>query len=186
LTNYTQKLTKYPADDFDVSVFEAEQRAKYDRYLQILEALDFIETHPNGNTIRQIINQSAVKQMNDEIASLESEPSVQKYNVYKQKEELKTELQKTTESKKAIAEKINESEKTLKHLRTVTAGVSKEEAEETSKKAAASIRMLNEKQNLLKIPQRVAVLKAEIMFLNSTIYDLRERQKQIHEAFQNK
>lgn len=182
----TQKLEKYPNDDFDVSIFEPEQRAKYDRYLQILEALDFIETHPNGNAIRQIINQSAVKQINDEIVSLESEPSVQKYNVYKQKEVLKTELQKTTESKKSLAEKIKESEKTLKHLAAVTEGVSKEEAEETSQNASASIRMLNEKQNLLKIPQRVSVLKAEIIFLNSTISDLRARQKQIHEAYQNK
>ena len=89
------------------------------------------------------------------------------------------------EAKKSLSEKIKESEKTLKHLKTVTAGISKEKAEETSRNAAASIRMLNEKQNLLKIPQRVSVLKAEIMFLNSTISDLRERQKQIHDAYQN-
>ncbi len=182
----TQELEKYPKDDFDAAAFAPEQRAIYDRYLQVLEALDFIQTHPNGNAIRQIINQSAVKQINDEIASLESEPSVQKYNFYKQKEELKGELQQVMEAKKSLSEKIKESEKTLKHLKTVTAGISKEKAEETSRNAAASIRMLNEKQNLLKIPQRVSVLKAEIMFLNSTISDLRERQKQIHEAYQNK
>ncbi len=177
------QLSGYPAENFALDAYSKEAQETFSRYKKLQEALDYIAAHPNGSYVKGLINEAARKQITQEFETLSAETVVADYNAHIKKTKCKEELDRVREKKSDISRMISNSEEQIQRLEAVSSVMTKQEAAERGESAAKSIRVLTEKQNLMKIPQRISTLKAEIEFLNSTILDLKARQTQIFQTY---
>ena len=173
------QIAECPSGSFDVTKYSQEEQALYSSYASYLEAVKYIEQHSNGGGVRNIVNKSARVQIEQEMAKLEQEPVIKIAVSYLKRKELQSQLDVVKKQLADVESQIFTSENKIKQLERKTAGCSYSDAQEESKKLAAKIRELTDKQNYLKIPQTIEKLEAEILLLNSTIKSLKAKQAQI-------
>ncbi len=178
------KISGYPDEDFKSEDYSAAEQADFDRYNKLREALSFIELHPNGGYVKVLINQTALIQINKEIEFLETKPVIIAFNKSRQKKQAELELTKTQGVKNDIIKQINNSDKQIHNLSVITSVMSMEEAQKKSEECSNAIRRLTDKQNLVKIPQRISTLKAEIMLLKTTIAELQVKLSKIEQMYE--
>ncbi len=171
------------ASSFSIESYPEEIQAEYKHYKDLIEALAYIDEHPNGGAIRNIIHASAREPIVKEIESLENNEAVIAYKAYEHKKALISQLEKVKKCINDATGLIHQLEKTIANNRRLTTGTTLEEAKQSSCKLSEVIRRLNEKQKYIKIPQNIARIAAEIDLLNQTIKDLTEQQKKIEDSY---
>lgn len=168
---------------FKVENYSNDEQAKFNRWQELTEALAFIDEHPNGGAMKALINQAARLQIVVELESLKGQASVVDYNDFNARKQLESELSKVKKSIAEIDVSISQSQRKVSTLKNLTSQMSQEEAQSESKNCAETIRRLTDKQNFIKLPQRINTLKAEITLLRQTIQDLYKQQEKIKASY---
>lgn len=174
-----ERLKILPETSINLDDYSEEEKLCLNRYKELAEALSFIEEHPNGGAIRGFINKIAQEQMQKESLELQKNPIIIRYLQDPERESIKKELSDTKKQITDIEKQISDIEAKIKQLEKQISGMSKDEAEQELQINTESIRKLTEKQNDIKIPQRLSTLKAEIILVQSTIDDLTRKQNEI-------
>ena len=147
------------------------------------EALTYIEEHPNGGNLKSVIKESAKKTLIREIADLEKQDVIKDYLKYSKRKELESQLAKIQKSASDCEQAIRESQKSCENFEKASSSMSFDEASSEIEKLSETIRRLIDKQNKIKIPQRINILKVEISLLESTISDLLKKAQDIDSSF---
>ncbi len=168
---------------FNIESYSPEEQECYKTYKDLLEALAYINEHPNGGSIRIIIHSKAKEPIEEAISEKEKMPVIKAYKASEYRKELESRLEKIQKSIYDVTATIHQLEKTIKNNRRIAAAMTKEEAQQQSNELAATIRYLTDRQNYIKLPQLIAKIIAEIELLNQTIINLTEKQKTIEESF---
>lgn len=176
-----EEIAQYPESEFDISAYSEEEQAQYQRYNSLLEASKYIEGHSAGAGIKSIINLAAKNSIDTELSELALLPVVCDANDSLKKKELQSKLDTAEKQKTDVENQINASKKTIVNLTRTTSVKTMQEAQKESQEIAAHIRIINEKQNYLKLPSTIASLKAEIILLQQTIKDLEAKQVEIEQ-----
>lgn len=177
------EIQGYPNEDFKPENYSEEDQALFARYQELLEALKFIEAHPNGGNIKVLIHQSAKAGILKELEAISSLPVVLDYNSDLEKKELQKQFGRLDDQILELNKQINASKKQISHLEQVTGRMTKEDAEKQTAEASEAIRRLTEKMGYLKIPQRITTLNAEITLLQSTIDSLEKKLSEIESVY---
>ncbi len=173
------EIKKYPDEDFDLSSYTQEEQIQYQRYLSLVEALNYIDAHSSGTSIKSIINSAAKNVIEEEISNLLNSNIVSQANGVSNRKEIQSNLNSLRKQETELKQQINISQKNIEALNKITEGKTLEEAQTSSQQIAAHIRQINDKKALLKIPGVISALKAEIILLQSTIKDLEAKQSEI-------
>ena len=173
------EISQYPEGNFDVSKYSQEEQSIYSSYMSHLEALKYIDQHSGGGGVRSLVNKSAKVQIEQELERLQSVPVIVVAAGYLKRKELTSQLEVVKKQLTEVSNQISSSQNKIKQLETKTADCTFDNAQVQSRKLAARIRELTEKQNYLKIPQTIEKLEAEIILLTSTIKSLETQQAQI-------
>ena len=173
------EIQKYPDEDFDLSSYTQEEQIQYQRYLSLVEALNYIDAHSSGTNIKSIINSAAKNVIEEEISNLLNSNIVSQANGVSNRKEIQSNLNSLRKQETELKQQINISQKNIEALNKITEGKTLEEAQTSSQQIAAHIRQINDKKALLKIPGVISALKAEIILLQSTIKDLEAKQSEI-------
>ncbi len=175
------QISEISEDDihFELSNYSDTQQDAFKRYKELQEALKFIEDHPNGGSIKLLINSAAKNQITSEISNIEKQSVIIDFNNYSRRENLKLQLSKIQEEKvsaqNSLEKLIQESEK----YENIVSDMTEKEAVSQMDEYSHRIACLNEKQNYIKLSQTISTLKAEITLLNQTIKDLESRQAEL-------
>jgi hypothetical protein len=173
------ELTKYSEVPFDVTKYSAEEQSIYQRYTQLLEAQKYIDTHSTGGGMKSIINLAAKNSIDSEIDELAQTQVVVDANSWLKRKEVQSQIDATTKQRDDVRNQINSSQKLITQLSKTTAEKTLAQVQAESVDYATRIRVLNEKQTYLKLPQTIASLKAEIILLQQTISDLSAKKDEI-------
>ncbi len=178
-------ISSMPADSdsFVLESYSQEEQDDYNRYVNLTEAVKYIDEHPNGGTLRTVIHQSAKKSIDEEIAQLEKKQVIIDYNKSIVRKNLENQLAKINKSIEDTDSAIVLGEKNCENFQKTIQGVSFEQVKKEIADLSETIRRLTNKQNLVKIPQRIITLKAEVALLESTISDLLKKAQQIDSSF---
>jgi len=179
ITTCNDEIAQYPESAFDASKYTKEEQEQYNRYTSLLEASKYIEGHMSGTSVKAVINQYAKMGVENELASLSQTDIVMAANDALRRKELQSQLDSLTKQRADVANQINASNKQITVLSRLTAEKTLTEAQDESAQLADHIRILNEKQNYLKIPSTILALNAEIVLLQTTIKDLEAKQAEI-------
>ncbi len=174
-----EQLQLIPEMPINPDEYREEEKLSLTRYKELADALNFIEEHPNGGAMRIFINKIAREQMEQEISELQETPIVKRYLQDSKRVTLEKELEDTEKHINDIEKQISDIITQIEQFRKQTSKMSKNKAESEVQKNSATIRRLTDKQNHIKIPQRISALKAEIVLLDSTIDDLIRKQEEI-------
>lgn len=179
LKDLETEIEQYPNIPFDVSQYSDEEQALYSRYTSLLEAQKYIDAHLTGGGLKAIINSAAKNNIDDELAQLSTSDVVLAANSWLKRKEIQTQIDGTNKQKEDVRNQINASQKQITTLTRITSVKTLEQAQKESAEFAQHIRVLNEKQAYLKLPQTIATLKAEILLLQETIRDLTSKKAEI-------
>ncbi len=179
IASCTEEISKYPESAFDASKYTKEEQAQYSRYTSLLEASKYIEGHMSGTSVKAVINQYAKMGVENELALLSQTGIVIAANDSLRRKELQSQLDSLNKQRADIVNQINASNKQITLLSKLTSEKTLTEAQNESAELAEHIRILNEKQNYLKIPSTILALNAEIVLLQTTIKDLEAKQAEI-------
>lgn len=168
---------------FKIESYPPEEQARFSRWQELTDALAFIDEHPNGGAMKALINQAARLQIAAELNTLEKETAVADYNNCNKRKQLDSELAKVKKSISEINSSISQSEKKCLSFDSIASQMSQKEAQDIIRDCTETIRRLTEKQNFIKLPQRINTLKAEITLLKQTIQDLRTQQEKIKSSY---
>lgn len=184
-TSLSEEISSMPEEtiSFNVEEYSQEEQELFARYQALVEAITYIDEHPNGNNMKSLINTAARKKMSEELDSIINEPVIIDYKSCCYRSDLEAKLQKVTKEKEDVQKCIERSEKQCEDLGRTTSAMTMVEASETSRTLSETVRRLTEKQNYIKIPQRIATLYAEITLLNQTIQDLIAKQEKIDSSY---
>lgn len=171
------------SSDFDINSYTPEQKAVFDRYIALLEALNYIEEHPNGGALKSVIKESAKKSINEELSSITDIRVISDYILSKQKKDLESQLNKVKKELLDVQRAIDSCMQLSDSHKTATNGVSYDQAQEEISKYSEDIRRVTEKLNLVKIPQRITTIQHEITLLEDTIKELLKKSQEIDSAF---
>lgn len=179
------RIDKLPKSSsfFKVENYSSEEQDKFTRWQELTEALAFIDEHPNGGAMKALINQAARLQIISELDSLNTQSSVLDYNNFNTRKQLESDLTKVKKSITEVDAVINQSHKKLATLKNLTSQMSQEDAQSEIKDCSESIRRLTDKQNFIKLPQRINTLNAEITLLRQTIQDLHTQQAKMKSSY---
>ncbi len=180
-----EEIAAYPDSSiiFDISGYSQEEQETYNSYCEMREALTYIEEHPNGGNLKSVIKESAKKTLIREIADLEKQDVIKDYLKYSKRKELESQLAKIQKSASDCEQAIRESQKSCENFEKASSSMSFDEASSEIEKLSETIRRLIDKQNKIKIPQRINILKVEISLLESTISDLLKKAQDIDSSF---
>ncbi len=157
--------------------------SQFDKYKDLIEALRYIDEHPNGGNIRVLVHQSAKSNIESQIASLSHNPLVIQYIRNEKISALNKKLidlkKQKDEIEKQLCSLLNEQSNLKKDCLTMT----KEDAQQKLSDTISAIRRLNDKSNNLKISQRISSLNAEIILLNQTIAELNRKLNEIESSY---
>lgn len=185
INSLNQEISSIKEKDFNPDSLSDEDRQIYDRYRELQDAIKFIDEHPNGGTVKVIINQAAKMQIAAEINSLKDKPVIVHYQTSLRKTELKSQLDKVKTQKTDVEKQISASKNQIQHFSAITKRMTREDAEKQSKDSAEAVRRLTEKSNNIKIPQIISTIRAEITLLNQTIVDLQNKMAQIESSYKS-
>ena len=176
--------TAEDAESFDnPDVFPEDIQESYNRYLQLIEALTYIEEHPNGGNINVIIKQSAKSAIEKEIATLNSNPLVIQFVQQQKRKNLEGEICAASKKLSALEIAIKGLKSEKERLEKVSSAMSQDEANQISSDLYNKIRQTNEKEQYTKLPQVIVAIKSEILLISQTIEDLQVRLKEIENQF---
>lgn len=179
LKQLNEEITHYSDVPFDIAKYSQEQQADFQRYTQLLEAQKYIEAHSTGGGMKSIINLAAKNNIDSEVEQLAQTQIVIDSNSWQKRKEVQSQIDATTKQRDDVRNQINASQKQIAQLTKTTAEKTLAQAQAESVEYANNIRILNEKQNYLKLPQTIASLKAEIILLQQTISDLAAKKEEI-------
>lgn len=177
------ELSQLP-EEFDVpDSFPEDAQQRYNRYLELVDALNYLSDHPNGGGVNLVIKQSARVAIEKEIETLDNDTLVVQYKQQQERKRLEGEIATVTKN----INNLNSSMSILKNNkersdRTASA-MSHDEAVRQSEDYANRIRITNEKEQYTKLPQVIDSIKAEIILINQTISDLQARLRDIDSQF---
>lgn len=174
-----QKINALPDYNIEQNNCTREEVEQFERYKSLVDALNYISEHPNGGPIKILINQSAKKQISDEVESLLTNTLVQQFIVEGNRTQLSSELQSITKQKDSIEQQLDELFKEKSQLEQECSGSDMNELLGEIKDISSALRRLNEKSNNIKIPQKINSLKTEVTLLRATIADLEKKLKEI-------
>ena len=170
---------------FILEAYSESEQAQFKKYKDLTEALSFIDGHPSGGSVRTIINQMAKEPIAAEIAEMEKLDIIMAYKNNEKRKNIQAQLSSVQKAKSDTIALIHNSEKAIRNNKKATGFVTLEEARSQSEKYAEDIKRLNEKQNYIHLPKRIAQLKAEIELLNQTIKDLNAQTEKIESTYNN-
>ena len=179
------KLDEMPEEtkSFNLESFSPEEQESYKTYKDLLEALAYINEHPNGGSIRVIIHSKAKEPIEESLLKLEELPVIKAYKASEHRKELENKLEKIQKNIYDITAVIHQLEKTIRNNRRIADVMPKEEAQKQSNELAQNIRYLTDRQNNIQLPKIIAKITAEIELLHQTIEDLTAKQKKIEESY---
>ena len=157
----------------------------YNRYLQLIEALAYIDEHPNGGNINVLIKQSARIAIEKEISELASNPLVFQYGQQQQRLKYQAEIALLDKKMNNLNNAINGLKSEKSRLERTASSMPQETAVQISSDLYNKIRMTNEKEQYTKLPQVIDAIKSEIILISQTISDLQARLFEIDEQFRN-
>ena len=173
------QIDTYSAEPFDVTKFDSQSQAHYQRYSSLFEALKYIEQHSNGGGVKSLINSSAKVQIEQEMQEMADLPVVVAATNFLKRKDLISLKEKTTREKEENDKGVLASKRKIEQLEKTTSKCSLEEAKKQSSDIAAWVRRLNDKQNYLQIPKTIERLEAEILLLRKTITGLTAKRDEI-------
>ena len=177
------QLLNLPQSFDNPDVFPEDIQESYNRYLQLIEALTYIEEHPNGGNINVIIKQSAKSAIEKEIATLNSNPLVIQFVQQQKRKNLEGEICAASKKLSALEIAIKGLKSEKERLEKVSSAMSQDEANQISSDLYNKIRQTNEKEQYTKLPQVIVAIKSEILLISQTIEDLQVRLKEIENQF---
>ncbi len=180
------QILQYPKIEFDPSLFSEEEQILYQRYLTLVEAAKYIETHSSGNSMKAIINFAAKSSIDSEISELLQSNIVMSANCALKIKELQCELDSLRKQELELKKQISSSKKNIENYRRITEGKTLEDAKDNSQRLSVNIRRITDKQSYIKLPSVISSLKAEIILLESTIKDLESRRQEIQKLNEQK
>ena len=184
-TDLKSKIADMPEKvaSFSVELYSDEEQETFKRYKDLVETLSFIKEHPNGGSVRIIINTKAREPIAQEIEQLQQLDIIKTYMDSEKLKGYNSELEKVQKNIYDINTAIHQAEKTIRNNKRIAEGTSLESAQAKSNELAEVIKRLNEQQNNLKIPQLITKITAEIELLNQTVEDLINQQKKIETTY---
>ena len=171
------------SSSFILESYTQEEQETFKHYNDLVEARTFIEEHPNGGSVKIIINSRAKAPIDKEISELEEMDIIKDYKAANKRKGLNAKLERIRKNKHDVIALIHNSEKSIKNCKRTTEYMTREEAEEQSSMLSEKIKNLTEKQGNVRIPQIIVSIEAEILMLTKTIEDLIAQQKKIEEAY---
>lgn len=184
MKDISSKLSAIPDTLIKPEECSDEQNDALEKYKMLIDALKFIKEHSNGVGIKAIINHAAEGHINEEIIVLRENPVVQQFDNAAKRTQLTAEYNKLSSQFNSTQSSLDELTKEMTELEKTTADVSRADAETQSAELAEAIRRVNDKMIHIKIPQRIATLKAEVTLLESTIENLMQKQNEIDALYQ--
>lgn len=180
------RLSEFPENFREPETFSEDIQSGYNRYLELIEALNFIEEHPNGGNINSLIKQSAKPVIMQELVDLKNNSLVIQYNMQQEHTSLKNELSVIEKNISAVESEISMLESEKLKLTETAAIMSQEEAASQFDYWTTRIRITTEKEQYLKLPQIIDSIKSEILLIQQTISDLQSKlsdiRMQIHKS----
>ena len=162
-------------DDFSEEI--RKQHWDYITYVNALQSLGTPNAVPNSN--KDVIKEAARIQLERQIAEIENNPltvihknEIKRASLKSQKEKLDRAL---FEAQKQLTDLLKANDSLTSFCKDIT----QEEAEQKVEEFSAKLKVLNEKQNHVRIPEQIDRLRSEIKLLHSTIDDLMKRQSEI-------
>lgn len=165
--------------NFNLYDYSEEQQALFTEYQNTKEAIDYIETHPNGGTINLCIRNAAKKPLEDRLKQIEQSQIVQDFLAFNKMQELIKQLETKSKKKEDVKNEISSINNQIAANEKICKLMSLDEAKAKSTQYAEDINRIFEKQKNLNIPQLIEKLKAEIILLDVTILDLTKTKAQV-------
>ncbi len=178
LSNVPDKIIS-PEDCSDIEL------SQFDKYKDLMEALRYIDEHPNGGNIRILVHQSAKSNIESQIASLSHNPLVIQYQRNEKISALNKKLLDLKKQKEDIEKQLSSLLNEQSYLKKECLAMSKDKVQQKLSDTVSAIRRLNDKSNNLKISQRISSINAEIILLNQTINDLNNKLKEIESSYKS-
>ena len=169
--------------DFRIEKYPPEEQELFTRYQSLVEALKYVSGHQNGNSLRTIINQSAKIQIETELTSLEKCSIVQDYKNSMHKKELELQLEYINKNIAETKNAIIKLQQQCNLYERAAEPMSYQDAQKKINELSESIKRIASGENDIKIPQKIAALKAEITLLNQTIADLQVQVQKIESLY---
>ncbi len=179
------QIEKMPQNSasFNANEYSENEHSLYSHYLDLIEAIKYIDEHPNGGSVKSIIKDSAKKSILSEIANLEKEDIIGHYITSVRRKDLEQQLAKIRKSIEALCASISESEKACEKYEKDSSPMGYEEVQEKIASLSETMRRLNEKSVSVKIPQYINTINMEIALLQNTIDELSKKNQEIDSAF---
>jgi chromosome segregation ATPase len=183
--NLKEEIKNMPdtSAEFIVEKYSPEEQEQFSRYKGLLEAMNYINDHPNGGNVISIIRKMAADPIASEIKEMEKLPVVIHYNDCLHRKDIEDRLQKVQKNISDTHNMIKQSEKSIKNYEAVTSQMPLEEAKKKSIELGEKIRTLTETQNYIKIPQIISSVNAEITLLKRTVEDLQYKRSEIEKTY---
>lgn len=174
-----QSLSQLPETFDKPEIYVEGVQAAYNRYLQLVEAITYIDEHPNGGNINMLIKQAARIPMQNEIKELSSNPLVIQYLQQQERLSLDGEISSIDKKLNSLKSSINSLQAEKSRLEKTASLMSQDEASAISAELYNKIKSTNEKEQYTKLPQVIDAIKSEIVLINQTISDLQSRLSEI-------
>jgi len=177
-----ERLAQYSGyEKFDISEYPEEDKSVYERYISLKESEEYIDSHPNGGELRVLIKQLAMKQIKNELETIEKTDVIQNYKKASEYSTLDKELQEVQKKRKKLEEEQENYKIRLDLAIKNTQNMPLKEAESKNSEYSESIRRLTQKNSRAKIPSIINKIEAEILMLEITVKDLLAKQEEISE-----
>lgn len=176
-------LSEYPDTYPKVETFPKDVQDGYSRFIDLLQAFEYIEGHPNGNNITSLIKQMAKDNIETEIQALSSNSLVIQYTMQQKQTELRSQKSILDKAITGLHNNLSNLRNSQAKLRKDASLMTKEEASQLSQQLADRIRNTSEKEQYTKLPQVIEYIKSEITLINQTISDLEIKLSQIESQF---
>lgn len=172
-------LNPFTGEEFEQNSYTEDEKSAFKRYQAVTGAILFIEQHPNGGDVNFIIKQAAKPMLETELQELEKNPIVIDYQNSKNKTDLNNELNRLKKELENVNSDIMSGNKKCRMYEEKVSMIDEKSAKSRLDELNMTIKRLNDKQNELKISQKIKSLEAEIDILHQTIEDLQNQKNNI-------
>lgn len=174
-----EQISLCPNNSFNYESLNEQDKALYNRYIELNNALKYIEEHINQGSVKGVINSVAKIGIENELADISKNSIIKDFESAELYKALNSELSGLEKQKNNLQNSLNSNAKQISILSSVISEMSLNEAKQKSSQYQEDMRRIIEKENQLKLPSIIEGIKSEIILIESTITELLNKQKKI-------